>query len=173
MRDHRLRFRIRKTRSFSNDVPQVTAKFRSRPLGVPPWYTRRSCPLVLRGLPGRAPSPYEFPHHHHTHTPSLFEDDGQNRPRRLKTRSVSQKPRKSKKMYSPAAVKNKKAERDAVAFVDQLVADAGGLRDHIRSLQQRCEVSTGKRTRSEGGGHENLHRVPCVGLDEARPERVL
>mmetsp|Transcript_9798 Transcript_9798/g.33802 ORF Transcript_9798/g.33802 Transcript_9798/m.33802 type:complete len:206 (+) Transcript_9798:275-892(+) len=42
-------------------------------------------------------------------------------------------------MYSPAAVKNKKAERDAVAFVDQLVADAGGLRDHIRSLQQRCE----------------------------------
>ena len=41
-------------------------------------------------------------------------------------------------MYSPAAVKNKKAERDAVAFVDQLVADAGGLRDHIRSLQQRC-----------------------------------
>lgn len=86
---------------------------------------------------------------------------------------MSQKPRKSKKMYSPAAVKNKKAERDAVAFVDQLVADAGRLKDHIRSLQQRCEVSTGKRTRSEGGGQENLHRVPCVGLDEARPERVL
>ena len=34
----------------------------------------------------------------------------------------------------------KKAEREAVAFVNQLVEDMGGLKKHLRNLQDKCEV---------------------------------
>ncbi|QDZ21767.1 hypothetical protein A3770_06p42850 [Chloropicon primus] len=40
---------------------------------------------------------------------------------------------------SSAHMKEKKAEREAMAFIDQLVVDVGGLKSHIRSLQQKCE----------------------------------
>ncbi len=42
---------------------------------------------------------------------------------------------------STSHFKDRKAEREAVAFVDQLIKDVGGLKKHLRNLQDKCEVN--------------------------------
>ena len=47
--------------------------------------------------------------------------------------------------HSGESIKGKRAEREAIAFIDQLVVDVGGLKNHLRKLQQKCEVGSALR----------------------------